>query len=134
MYSDSLYRVSLKCLITDAEGSILVVKESGRSSYDLPGGGMDHGENIPEAIARELREELNFTGNFTHEIIGVDDPAKLLTREVWQLKLIFKVTLDSLNVSAGQDADEVAFIDPNTLKDSDAIPEQKIYEYSKNYF
>ena len=80
-------------------------------------------------LARELKEEINFTGNFTFEILAVDDPAKLLTRDVWQVKLVFKVTLDSLEISPGDDAEEVAFIDASILKNSPHLPEQAIYRY-----
>lgn len=129
IYNDSLYRISLKCLIVNDEGRVLVVRENGRGSWDLPGGGMDHGEDLHMALARELKEEINFTGNFTFEILAVDDPAKLLTRDVWQVKLVFKVTLDSLEISPGDDAEEVAFIDASILKNSPHLPEQAIYRY-----
>ena len=129
IYNDSLYRISLKCLIVNDEGRVLVVRENGRGSWDLPGGGMDHGEDLHMTLARELKEEINFTGNFTFEILAVDDPAKLLTRDVWQVKLVFKVTLDSLEISPGDDAEEVAFIDASILKNSSHLPEQAIYRY-----
>lgn len=131
LYNDSLYRVSLKCLITDPSGKVLVVRENGRGSWDLPGGGIDHGEDIRSAIARELEEELDFRGDFTFKILRADDPAKLKTRDAWQLKLVFAVELDTRTVSAGVDVEEIAFIDPRSLKDSNYIPEQMIYEYTK---
>lgn len=131
MYHDSLFRVSLKCLIVD-EGRVLVVREKGRGSWDLPGGGIEHGEDIRAAIARELKEEINFTGHFSYAVLKIDDPAMLRTRDVWQIKIIFSVRLDSPVVSAGADADEVAFINAATLKDSPHLPEQAIYSYMKN--
>lgn len=133
MYNDHLFRVSIKCLITNPEGEVLVVKETGRGSWDLPGGGIEHGEDIRAAIARELSEEISFKGGFTYEVVSADNPAKLLTRDVWQLKLIFRVTLDSTDISPGKDADEIAFIDPAAFENSNATPEQKIYEYSKSF-
>ena len=133
LYNDSLFRVSLKCLIVDSDGKVLVVRENGRGSWDLPGGGIDHGEDFQTAIARELREEINFTGNFTFDILTIDKPAKLLTRDVWQIKLIFNVTLDSLNVSPGQHPEEVQFIDAADLQASPHAPEQAIYKYLQNF-
>jgi ADP-ribose pyrophosphatase YjhB (NUDIX family) len=131
MQSDSLYRISLKCLITNSDGKLLVVKESGRGSWDLPGGGIEHGEDVKAAIARELKEEIAYEDNFTYRILMADDPAKLRTRDVWQIKLVFRLELDTANFGAGHDADDVAFIHPNTFKDSEYLPEQKIYEYGK---
>ena len=60
--TDYLYRVSIKGLIRDTNGQVLVVKETGRTWWDLPGGGMDHDESIKSALAREMHEEVGLTG------------------------------------------------------------------------
>ena len=66
---DYLFRVSLKAVIFNENDEILIVKESGRDWWDIPGGGIDHGESIKEALARELREEVSLTGDFTYTTI-----------------------------------------------------------------
>ena len=43
---DYLYRISLKALIYNDVGQILIVKEVGRTYWDLPGGGMDYDETV----------------------------------------------------------------------------------------
>ena len=43
---DCLYRISLKALIHNDVGQILIVKEVGRTYWDLPGGGMDYDETV----------------------------------------------------------------------------------------
>ena len=75
--TDYLFRVSLKCVILDSVGEVLVVKERGRDCWDLPGGGMDHGETLATAIARELREEVSMQCAFSFQIITAEDPAFL---------------------------------------------------------
>jgi len=132
MYVDSLYRISLKCFIINPEGKVLVVRETGRGSWDLPGGGIDHGEDIRSAIARELEEELDYTGDFTYDVMQIDDPFKLRTRDVWQMKVVYKVILESNEIGVGKDAEEVAFIDPETLNGSEHLPEKAIYGYVKS--
>lgn len=54
-----------------------MVKEAGRTWLDLPGGGMDHGEDVESALAREMHEEVGLTGEFTYKIIAVDNPGFL---------------------------------------------------------
>ena len=66
---DYLFRVSLKAVIFNENNEVLIVKESDRDWWDIPGGGMDHGESIKEALARELKEEVSLKGDFTYKVI-----------------------------------------------------------------
>jgi 8-oxo-dGTP pyrophosphatase MutT (NUDIX family) len=54
----SNYRVSTKALITDAQGRLLLVREDDDPWWGLPGGGLEHGENIAQGLKRELMEEV----------------------------------------------------------------------------
>jgi len=128
--TDYLYRVSLKCLVLNEKGEVLVVKESGRNWWDLPGGGMDHEEGIRSAIAREMKEEVNLEGEFGYSIITTDEPTFLKNHNFWQLRLIFAVKPQNFTFSAGEDGDEVAFMSPVVFKNSAIETERRIYEYS----
>lgn len=54
------YRISVKAIIMDGSGRILLGRESD-GAWELPGGGLEHGENPKEALAREVDEETGFT-------------------------------------------------------------------------
>lgn len=127
---DYLYRISIKGLIRNEKGEVLVVKETGRTWWDLPGGGMDHLEDIKAAIARELNEEVSLQGNFTYKVIDVDDPSHLPNANVWQVRIIFEINPENMFFEPGDDGDEVAFILPSDFKHSENLIEQKIYEYA----
>lgn len=129
--TDYLYRISMKCLVRNERGEVLVVKESGRSWWDLPGGGMDHGEDIRSTIAREMEEEVTMEGDFEYRIIGADEPKHLNDHNFWQLRLIFEVTPKNMTFTPGDDGDEVAFISPENFKDSDHWAERAVYQYSQ---
>ncbi|MBP9667651.1 NUDIX hydrolase [Candidatus Saccharibacteria bacterium] len=128
--NDYLFRISMKSLIKDESGKVLVVKESGRTWWDLPGGGMDHDESIKDAVARELHEEVGLTGDFTYKVIHVEEPSFLEHANVWQVCMIFQVKPENMIFVAGEDGDETLFIDPEDLKSSDSLVERKVYEYS----
>ncbi|QCT41169.1 NUDIX hydrolase [Candidatus Saccharibacteria bacterium oral taxon 488] len=53
----SAYRVVVKGLVRDYSGKLLFVQERS-DSWDLPGGGLEHGEGVIEALKREFLEEL----------------------------------------------------------------------------
>ena len=56
--------VGVRALVVDAEGRVFLVKHSYVSGWHLPGGGVETGETLTMALARELREEGNI------ELIG----------------------------------------------------------------
>ncbi len=129
--TDYLYRISIKGLIRNEAGEVLVVKEAGRGWWDLPGGGMHHGEDIKSAIARELEEEVSLSGNFDYKIIAVDEPVYLQPHNFWQVRLIFELRPIDMSFSAGEDADEIAFMNPVSFMNSQSEVERRIYRYIK---
>lgn len=59
-YSDipnCFYRVSIKALVLDEEGRFLLCRED-VGKWELPGGGLDHGESPRDGIIREIKEEM----------------------------------------------------------------------------
>ncbi len=54
------YRISVKASIKDDTGRVLLVRAKD-GSWELPGGGLEHGENSKEALIREIGEETGLT-------------------------------------------------------------------------
>ena len=50
------YRLSVKALIKDDDGRIFLIREKD-GSWELPGGGLEHGEDPRQALTREIAEE-----------------------------------------------------------------------------
>ena len=51
--------LGVRALVIDEDGRIFLVKHSYVSGWHLPGGGVEAGETLSEALARELQEEGN---------------------------------------------------------------------------
>jgi 8-oxo-dGTP pyrophosphatase MutT (NUDIX family) len=51
--------LGVRALVVDDSGRIFLVKHSYISGWHLPGGGVEAGETMSQALARELREEGN---------------------------------------------------------------------------
>lgn len=132
--TDYLFRVSLKAVIFNEEGKVLVVKESGRDWWDIPGGGLDHGESIQLALARELHEEVGLTSEFTYRAILAEDPVLLEALGIYQMRITFHVTPERIEFEAGDDSDGIAFVDHCLYKDSELVTERKIYKYCQLAF
>ena len=69
------YRVSVKALITNEEGKLLLLRQR-LGSLDLPGGGLEHGEEPTACLIREVAEE---TGQTVDSV--AEDPFCLVTFE-----------------------------------------------------
>lgn len=127
-YLNAVYRVSIKAIIRNSNNEILVVKENSET-WDLPGGGIDHGENYHEALQRELFEELNITSVFNKKFIKVETIYNI-KRDAWIMYLMFEITMDNLEYSNGIDVTESTFISPEVFKDSSNPYEKIIYKLS----
>jgi len=53
-YPHTFYRVSVKALIKNAEGKVLVLKEN-QDTWSLPGGVLDHDGEPITGLKRELK-------------------------------------------------------------------------------
>ena len=129
--TDYLFRLSLKALIIDDQGRVLLVKEAGRDWWDLPGGGLDHGESIAEGLARELAEEVNLRGDFSFEPIHIEDPKLLKHINAYQARVFVRLCPENMNFSPGDDGDEVAFLDVTKMSDEQVHARKEIIKFVK---
>jgi len=54
------------------EGKVLLVKDRGKNSYSLPGGGVNHNEPSIAAAIRELYEELGMSARKAERVFECD--------------------------------------------------------------
>ncbi len=99
------YRTSVKALVLDEEKKFLLTKaESGR--WDLPGGGLDWGEDPRACISREIMEEMGIETAFVGE-----HPSYFVSVQTekgrWINNAIYVAKLQHLNFTASDECLEI---------------------------
>ncbi|MBQ4031645.1 MAG: NUDIX domain-containing protein [Bacilli bacterium] len=68
-------------------------------AWEFPGGHIEEGETIKEGLARELKEEIGFKGDFEPRIVNYTDEVKTKNGElVHNVELDFVIEVDSKKV------------------------------------
>lgn len=69
-----LFRPSVAAIVQDKAGRILICERKDfPGTWQFPQGGIEPGESIEEALAREIREELSLAPA-AYEIVGIKGP------------------------------------------------------------
>ncbi|MBY6240129.1 NUDIX domain-containing protein [Methylosinus sp. Sm6] len=63
--------LGVRGLVVDPDGRVLLVRHTYVSGYYLPGGGVEPGETLEQALARELSEEGNIELEGPAELRGI---------------------------------------------------------------
>jgi 8-oxo-dGTP diphosphatase len=121
-FPDCFYRLSVKGIVV-RDGKALLVRESDEVSgkWELPGGGLDFGEDIKAGIKREVEEEMKLK---VKKI--ADKPTYLWTykygpnsRKIgwyYVLVLIYQIELESLDFTPSAECIEIKFFSKEEMK------------------
>jgi ADP-ribose pyrophosphatase YjhB (NUDIX family) len=63
--------LGVRAMVLDGEGRIFLVRHSYVKGWHMPGGGVEPGETLAEALAKELREEGNIVITGETTLLGV---------------------------------------------------------------
>ena len=105
--------VAGKAIVRDGAGRILLLQRASSSSHDpglweLPGGKMEYGEQLPEALAREGTEETGLTVSVGRPILTWH-----FTKEpFWVTGITFICDVTGGTIALSREHDDVAWLAP----------------------
>lgn len=107
-------------IITNESGEIVLQRRTDNELWALPGGTMDIGESIGEAIVREVEEETGLTVELV-SIVGVySDPNHVFAYSDGEVRQEFSICFAGRakggTLRASDESHEVAFFAPSQLE------------------
>ena len=113
------HRVGAFAIIFDDEGRVLVSRRVDSGWFNLPGGGVDPGESVPEGLIREVREETGLEVE-VGRLVGVySKPQK------HEVVLTFRAHVTGGTMAVSDEADYHTWVAPADLDGVKLLPKHR---------
>lgn len=118
---DCFYRISVKALILDNKNKFLLTLED-KGLWELPGGGLDFGEDPKSCLVREIKEEMGL------DVIWVNDNPSYFTISErrdgrwWIGNIIYEVKVKNLDFTPSEECIEVRFFSKEEAEKEKLFP------------
>jgi ADP-ribose pyrophosphatase YjhB (NUDIX family) len=122
-----LRRTGADAAVFDDDGRILLQKRSDFHVWGLPGGSIETGETLEQAVRREVKEETGYDVEVVRLVGAYSDPAQTTTRYpsgdvVHYVSLAFECRVVGGVLRTDSESTAVAWFDPAALP-PDLMPE-----------
>jgi ADP-ribose pyrophosphatase YjhB (NUDIX family) len=116
--------VAVTAVVTNDQGELLLQKRADNELWGLPGGAMDIGESIREAVIREVKEETTLDVEPTGVVGIYSDPGHVIAYPNGEVRQEFSICFSARIVSGhptvgDRESTEVCFVKPS---DIDQLP------------
>jgi len=128
MNEQNYYRVSIKGIVVDGDGRILLSRED-NGMWEMLGGGLDHNEDPIACLKREILEETDL------EVTDVSErPRYFITSpranaDTYIANVIYEVKLKNYDFTPSDECQELRFFSPQEMHEVELFPNvQKLLE------
>ncbi|RJL32193.1 NUDIX domain-containing protein [Bailinhaonella thermotolerans] len=117
-------------VVVDGQGRVLLHRRRDSGLWALPGGVMDVGETIAEAVAREVAEETGISVEIVRLIGIYSDPRHVIAYDDGEVRQQFNICFLARPVGGtlrpGDEASEVRWLRPEETAALDMHPTQRL--------
>ncbi|MFI2334167.1 NUDIX hydrolase [Nocardia rhamnosiphila] len=119
-------KVAVSALVQDDQGRILLIRRSDNGKYSVPGGGLEAGETVAQAVVREVREETGIEVDVT-ELVGVfSNPEHVIAYDDGEVRQEFSICFRAQPIGGklrtSEESSEVEWVRPAELSERDIHP------------
>ena len=117
---------AVSAIVTDHESRILLIQRTDNGCWSIPGGGMEPGESLRQAVAREVREETGMECEVTGLVGIYSDPAHVAAYDDGEVRQEFSICFTTRLlggvIRTSGESSEVRFVAPAELVDYEIHP------------
>jgi len=111
------YRLSVKALILDETRKKFLLVQEDNGKWELPGGGLDWGEQPAECIKREIQEEMGLVTTYV-----ANHSSYLITTArdsdgVWIANILFETQVENLMFTPSSECVAIKFVSKEEAED-----------------
>jgi ADP-ribose pyrophosphatase YjhB (NUDIX family) len=116
--------VAVTAVVVSDQGELLLQKRTDNDLWGLPGGAMNIGESIGQAVIREVKEETSLDVEPTGVVGIYSDPGRIIAYANGEVRREFSICFTARIIGGqlavgDQEATEVRFVKPSEL---DGLP------------
>jgi len=115
------FEVCVRAIICQ-QNKILVCQNKEKGYYFFPGGHLNLGESIKEALFREIKEELNIIVKKIKFIGLVDNIYEEDGQKHHEINLVFEVKVDKISTKSKEDHIDFFFFDKDKFSKENVLP------------
>ncbi len=110
---------AVSAIVTDDRGALLLIHRTDNKYWSIPGGGIEPGETVRQATAREVKEETGID----IEVIGIvgifSDPGHVAAYDDGEVRQEFSICFTTRilggEIATSSESSEVRFVAPQEL-------------------
>lgn len=121
---------SVTAIVTNDAGELLLVHKTDNDLWALPGGGMDVGESVSDAVIREVKEETGLDVEVTGLVGVYTNPGHVMAYDDGEVRqqfsLCFTTRLLGGEIRTSSETSEVEFLPVDRIDDLKIHPSMRL--------
>jgi ADP-ribose pyrophosphatase YjhB (NUDIX family) len=126
---------AVSAIVTDNQGRILLIRRTDNDYWSIPGGRVEPGESLPQAVTREVAEETGIQCEITGLVGIYSDPSHVAAYDDGEVRQEFSICYTTRlfggRIQTSAESSDVRFVRPDDLPDYDIHPsiQRRIHHY-----